>query len=264
MPASQSAVQLYTLREFLKTRADFIATLDKVRAIGYTAVQFSAVGCMNGEKPEVDAATARKLLDERGLACVATHRGWDALAKDTQREIDFHQALGCKYAGIGGIPAPYREQGAAGFRQFARDAQPTLAKLKAAGIVFVYHNHAFEFKRILPGRKTWYDAFIEEGGADFGLEIDTYWAAHAGVNPTTLIRRCAGRVPVIHVKDKDVTGNDGVFAPIGEGNLAWDEILPACRAARVEWYCVEQDNCYGRDPFDCLKSSFEFLVSKGV
>lgn len=29
----------------------------------------------------------------------------------------------------------------------------------------------------------------------------------------------------------------------------------AVQISGVEWYCVEQDDCYGRDPFDCLKIS---------
>ena len=54
-----------------------------------------------------------------------------------------------------------------------------------------------------------------------------------------------------------------MIAAVGEGNLAWDRILPACEAAGVEWYAVEQDVCR-RDPFDCLRSSFEFLTARGI
>jgi len=255
------AVQMFTLREFTKTADDFAETLDKVAKMGYPAVQLSAVGCMNGDTPEVSAEQARGMLDDRGLRCVATHRSWDALTDETDKEIEFHQALGCEFAAIGGIPGPYRSEDGFGFARFAYEAQATIAKLKAAGIRFGYHNHAFEFKRI-QGDGTWYDALINEGGSDLCLEIDTYWAMHGGVYPATLFRRCAGRVPVVHLKDRDVKGNDGIFAPIGEGNLDWEDILPAAEAAGVEWYCIEQDNCYDRDPFDCLRSSLNFLAAQ--
>ena len=49
------------------------------------------------------------------------------------------------------------------------------------------------------------------------------------------------------------------MAPVGEGNLDWDGIIPACVAAGVEWYAVEQDD-YLSDPFDCLRSSYEYLA----
>lgn len=258
------AVQMYTIRDFLSTAQGLAESLEKVRAIGYEAVQLSAVGAMNGPTPAVSALQARKMLDDNGLKCIATHRSWDDLVHHTEAEIAFHHTLGCNYVAIGGIPAAYGERGEQGYREFILDAIPTIAALKAAGIRFGYHNHAHEFRRIGPGRRTLYDLFIEEGGQDLCLEIDVYWANHAGINPVRLFERCADRVPVIHLKDKEVLAKEGpVMAPIGEGNLDWAGILPACVMAGVEWYAVEQDVCR-RDPFDCLRSSYEFLSREGI
>ncbi|NRA36531.1 MAG: hypothetical protein HRU15_00180 [Planctomycetes bacterium] len=80
-----------------------------------------------------------------------------------------------------------------------------------------------------------------------------------------ILNRCAGRVPVIHLKDKEVIAgsNDSRIAAIGEGTLDWDAIIPVCEQAGVDWYCVEQDQCY-RDAFDCIRSSFDYLSSKGL
>ena len=261
---NQLAVQLYTIRDFLNTAHDMAQSFAKIREIGYPAVQLSAVGAMNGENPEVDAKQARQILDDNGLKCIATHRSWDDLVNKTDAEIEFHQTLGCDFTAIGSIPSSYGSFGAQSeqtFSDFVRDSVPVVAKLKAAGVRFGYHNHAFEFERI--GYKdgqpvTRFDAFIEEGGPDFLLELDLYWVGHAGVNPERIVERSAGRMPVIHIKDKEVVGNEPRMAPIGEGNLDWKNLLPACQKSGVEWIAVEQDTCY-RDPFDCLKSSFEYL-----
>ena len=258
MLTSQLAAQLYTVRDFTKTAADFAQTLQKIRAIGYPAVQVSAVEAMAGDAPAVSAEAARRMLDDLGLTCIATHRSWEALSQQTEREIEFHQTLGCDFTAIGGLPAAYQQQEAAGYAAFVRDAAPVIAKLKAAGIRFGYHNHAFEFARAGSASSTLLDTFVNEGDPDFCLEIDLYWAADAGLNPERLIERCHGRVPVIHVKDKEMAGDVAVMAPVGEGNLDWPHLLPACAAAGVEWYAVEQDICR-RDPFECLRSSFEFL-----
>ncbi|MBX3112432.1 MAG: hypothetical protein KF857_10525, partial [Fimbriimonadaceae bacterium] len=51
------------------------------------------------------------------------------------------------------------------------------------------------------------------------------------------------------------------YAPVGEGNLDWDTILPALVAAGTEWLLVELDEC-PRDPFDSLSSSLAFLRSR--
>ena len=250
---------MYTVREFTKTAKDLAESLQKIGQIGYPAVQMSAVGAMNGETPEVSAVEGRKMLDDNGLQCIATHRAWDSLRNDTEKEIDFHKTLGCDFVALGGIPREYGSEGQDGYRRFLKDAAPTIAKLKDAGIRFGYHNHDAEFQIVNPGRKTLFDVFIDEGGADFNLEIDIYWAVHAGINPVRLFERCGGRVPVIHVKDKAVVPGHGLYmAPVGEGNLDWEGILPACVAAGVEWYAVEQDD-YLRDPFDCLRSSYEYL-----
>ena len=253
------AAQMYTVREFTKTAKDLAESLEKVSRIGYPAVQMSAIGAMNGATPEVSAAEARKMLDDNGLRCIATHRAWDALMNSTDSEIEFHQALGCDFTAIGGLQQPYAADGADGFRRFLRDAAPIIAQLKAAGIRFGYHNHDWEFQRVGPERKTLFDIFVDEGGDDLCLEIDVYWAVHAGVNPVRLFERSGGRVPVIHVKDKEIVPGRGPYmAPVGEGNLDWDAIIPACVAAGVAWYAVEQDD-YLRDPFDCLRSSYEYL-----
>lgn len=255
---NQLAAQLYTVRDFTKTAAGFAEALHKISAIGYRAVQVSGVAALAGETPALSAADARRLLDDAGLACIATHRSWDDLRDRTAQEIEFHRALGCDFTAVGSLPGEYQSRGAEGYAAFVRDALPVIARLKDAGIRFGYHNHAFEFARAENSAKTLFETFVEQGGPDFHLEIDVYWAAHAGGNPERLMEQCRGRVPVIHVKDKEMAGQEAVMAPVGEGNLDWAHLLPACAAAGTQWYAVEQDHCR-RDPFDCLRSSFEFL-----
>ena len=265
--ASKLAVQMYTIRDFTKTATGLAESLEKIAKIGYPAVQLSAVGAMSapeGAEGVVDAAAARKMLDDNGLACIATHRSWDSLMHHTDEEIEFHKTLGCDFTAIGGIPNEYGAEGGDGYRRFVGDAAPTIAKLKAAGIRFGHHNHAHEFQRVTPTEPyTLWDILIDEGGPDYFLEVDLYWAWHAGVDPAALMRRCAGRTPVIHLKDREVVKEGPVIAAIGEGNLPWDSILAACRDAGTEWYAIEQDTCR-RDPFDCLRSSFEYLTAKGL
>jgi len=263
--ASKLAVQMFTLREHTKSEKDFVDSLKKCSDMGYTAVQLSAVGCMNGETPEVDAAKARKYLDDNGLKVIATHRSWDALTKETDKEIEFHKTVGCEYAAVGGIPGKQYDSTYDGYRKWIADAAPMIEKLKAAGIKFGHHNHSREFFRPERHGKTLEDILIEEGGADLMLELDLYWIDHSGYNPERVLERVKGRVPVIHIKDKEALPdkNDTRMAPIGEGNLDWDGIIPACEKAGVEWYAIEQDQCF-RDAFDCLKSSFEFLTGKGL
>ena len=254
---AQLAVQMFTVREFTNSASELAETLKKCSDIGYKAVQMSAVACMNGDDPEVSAEQARAMLDDNGLKCIATHRPWDSLMNDIDKEIEFHKILGCDFAAIGGIPATDYDDTLDGYRRFLDDARPVIANLKAAGIRFGHHNHDREFKKF---DGMWLeDVLIDEGGDDLMMELDLYWIEHAGVNCVRVLERCHGRVPVIHIKDKEVIADEGpVIAPIGEGNMDWPHILPACDAAAVDWIAIEQDTCR-RDPFDCLKASYEYL-----
>lgn len=258
---TQLAVQMFTVRELTKSASDLAKTLENIAAIGYPAVQVSAVGAMNGESPEVDAATMRKMLDDNGLKCIATHRPWPNLLEQPEAEVEFHQILGCDYTAIGGIPGEY-ERSYDGVRQWLKDADKVIKALAPAGIRFGHHNHSHEFARPERHGKTLEDILIDEGSKDLMLELDLYWIEHSGTSCIRILERSHGRVPVIHVKDKEVEeGNNTRMAPIGEGNMDWDHILPACQNAGVEWIAVEQDQCY-RDPIDCLKSSYDYLREK--
>jgi sugar phosphate isomerase/epimerase len=252
----QLAVQMYTLREFTKTREGFVDALATIHGIGYPAVQLSAVGCMDGENPEVSAGEARELLDRYGLQCAATHRPWARLRDHLDEEIEFHRTLGCDYVAIGGI---WEDDLAGAFRRFVVDSSPIVAKLNEAGIRFGYHNHAHEFQQRPEGG--WCLRTVIDDAPWVELEIDTYWVNEAGADPASMIMSLPGRVSVIHVKDKEVMKQGPVMAPVGEGNLDWERILHAARLAGTKWLIVEQDECQ-RDPYDCLASSFDYLADR--
>ena len=255
---SKLAAQMYTLREYTKTAAMFQACLQVCHEIGYAGVQLSAVGCMNGDNPEVSASQAKEMLENSGLICCATHRPWKRYVENIDEEIQFHKTLGCDYTAVGSIGGDYGIE-PDGYRRFLEDARPIIEQFKAEGIRVGFHNHSNEFIRNPATGKPCYDILIEEGAPDLMLEVDTYWAVVAGVDPSALFERCKGRVPVIHVKDMEVVAKVGsVMCPVGEGNLDWPHIVRVCEDAGTEWYVVEQDDCR-RDPVDCLRSSWDYL-----
>lgn len=44
------------------------------------------------------------------------------------------------------------------------------------------------------------------------------------------------------------------FAEVGEGSLDMKGIIEAGLESGSQYFLVEQDDLYGRDPFDCLKT----------
>lgn len=253
MSQPRIAAQLYTLRDFLKTPDDIRANLPRVAALGYRAVQLSAVGPM-------PHAELRAVCDANGLEIAATHVGIDAILNETEAIVEQHQIYGCKHVAVGGIQT---EQSAAGYRERAAKCSAAAEKLWAHGLTFSYHNHNHELERFngVPGLKIMIDESVDAAC----FEIDTYWIQAGGGDPAQWIEMVSGRCPVLHYKDMTVVGRDQKFAPVGAGNLNWERINAAARQANAEWVIVEQDRCEipPTDPFEALGLSFQNLVAMG-
>ena len=253
MSQSVLGAQLYTLREFTKTPADIATTLKKVKAIGYEAVQLSALGA-------VDNRELKNILDGEGLTVAATHTSYELMRDEPQAVIDEHNLLGCKHAAIGGLPGEYRN--AEGYLKFAKDASEVARKLKEGGLTFSYHNHSFELEKF-NGRTGLAILYEESDPEVFNAEIDTYWIQHGGGDSAAWIQKVKGRAPLVHLKDMVVFGGKPIMAEVGEGNLNWSAIIEACKEADVQWYLVEQDTCQ-RDPFESMAISFRNLKAMGL
>lgn len=249
------AAQLYTLRDYCKTAPQLAKSLKKVAAIGYKAVQISGLG-------PIDPKEVAKIAKDNGLTIAATHMGWDSFLKDLGGVIDTHKLWDCNHPAIGGLPGEYFSL--AGLKKFIRELKPVAAKLAAAGMDFSYHNHNHELAR--HGRKTWLEMLYGQTDGDtLKAEIDTYWIQAGGGDPAAWIKDCSGREPLLHLKDMTITGDRQMrFAEIGMGNLNWKRILKAAAKGGVEWYIVEQDECYERDPFDSLAISYRNLREMGL
>jgi len=255
MPQRVAGAQLYTLREFTKTIAGVAETLAKVAGIGYTAVQISGFG-------PVDPQEVATLVSDLGLTVASTHMGWNRFLEDLEGLIEEHHMWRCRHPAIGGLPAEYRSVD--GLKRFIDELGPIAQRLAQEGMDFSYHNHSHELAR--HGDRTWLEMLYEQADpSHLKAELDTYWIQAGGGDPAAWVRKCAGREPLLHLKDMTVTpGGEQRFAEVGEGNLNWVAILQAASDGGVEWYLVEQDNCYGRDPFESLAMSYRNLKAMGL
>lgn len=250
------AAQLYTVRDFLKTAEDISISLRKVKEIGYTAIQVSGIG-------NIDNKELKEIVDREQLTICATHIPYADLTNNLDAVIEKHQIWDCKYVGLGGMPLANRSS-KEGYVAFAKEASEIGRKLKHAGLQFFYHNHSFEFAKF--DGKTGMEILMEETDPEaFGFLLDLYWVQAGGADPIEWIHKLKGRMKLVHLKDFAVMSDmEQRFAEIGEGNMNYSQILKACQSVGVEWAPVEQDECYGRDPFECLATSFNNLKKLGV
>ena len=247
--------QFYTIRDYCKTLADLDESMKKVADIGYKHIQLSGVCAY-----EADWMAER--LAAYGLQADITHFSYDRIVNDTDGTIAFHDTMGCKYIGIGSNPRGINPEGLA---VMASELKPILGKIVESGHKFMYHNHHMEFARF--DGKTFIDLLCETfTPEECGVTLDTYWVQAGGGDPAWWLRNLKGRVDCVHFKDMVFSPEDkGVrMAAIGEGNMNYAEIIKACDDAGVLYGFVEQDNCYGEDPFACLKRSYDYFKAQGI
>lgn len=243
--------QFYTVREFCKTTEGIAESLKKVADIGYKTVQISGTCAF-------DAEWMKEELRKNGLKCVITHTKPERIVGETEKVIEEHKTFGCNRIGIGFYDVA--KNGVQAFIDYYKDA----AKLiKENGLFLSYHNHDTEFMKI--DGKLIIDHILDAFSPDeMGFTLDTYWVQSGGADPTWWLSKLKGRTPCIHFKDMSFVERERRMAVVGEGNMNFEGIIKAAIDNGVEYALVEQDNCYGEDPFDCLKRSYQYLKAQGL
>ena len=249
MRHDQIAVQLYTVRRL--AARDLPGTLLAVAAAGYRAVELAGL-------PAIAASDLARLLDESELHVVAAHEGIEALREDANAVADRLAELRCPRVIVPGMPDADR-QTVDDVRRFAAALDGFARRFAERGIRLGYHNHAFEFAP-LQGTTVW-DVLLAELGPEVEIELDVYWAAVGGRDPVTEIESTAGRVRLLHMKDR-APGPEPHDLPAGEGILPFPEIVREARSAGVEWYIAEQDEPH--EPLGDIARAFRYLESLAV
>ncbi len=256
--------QMYTLRESCGTPDEIARSLEKVKAMGYDAIQGSSAGFNTLDEAEL--RQIKKALDDNGLACVVTHESLDNMRDQTEAVITKHRILDCAYTAIGGTL--FGQTGTVSdWETFSKEYSSITATLHEAGIRAGYHNHSHEFQ-ILEDGSTPMEVMLKHFEPHVWIELDVYWVAHGLVNPALWIDAIAasgkGRIPCVHYKDGAVDADrNHVMLPVGDGNLDWSGINAASANAGVEWALVERDSG-PHEPFEALQRSITNMKAMGL
>ena len=253
--AIEPGLQLYTLRKLLE--ADYRGTLEQVAKIGYREVQVSPRA---GHTP----AQIRAMLDDNQLVCPSIHL--DARAS-TQDEIAAAGTLGARFVFLSAPVQVFRIENGRfvglrddvtldEYRAIADELNETGEAFRKAGLVFGYHNHAFEFPPVdgvVP-----FDLLLERTDPELvTIELDLGWLQVAGADPLRYIERYPGRFPVCHVKDVLA---DGSFVDPGTGTVDFARTFAHASQAGLRHYFVEHDTT--ADPLATARAGRSFLQSQ--
>lgn len=250
MPKIPLAVQMYTLRE--DTARDFPGTLKAVADIGYSAVELAGHGGLS--TPELKA-----LLDELHLSVAGSHIALDTLETDLRTVVEDARLLGNRHIVVPYLPAERRTDAAA-YKKIAETLEQFGDALVSSGLTLCYHNHNFEFVKQDNGEYGMDIILQNTSPLTVKAEMDTYWILKAGVDPVAYVSKYPGRVPLMHLKDRDLT--DGSFAEVGTGDLPLDALVAAADKLGTEYLVVEQDVCK-RPALESVTISYNNLKAKG-
>ncbi len=244
-------LQLYTVRDRLKQ--DFDGTLEAVSKLGFHGVELA--GNYGGR----DASALRAFLDGLNLQVAGLHIGIEKLETDLDAQIEFAGAVGSKYIVCPWLPeSRYADETA--WKAVFASLEGIAGRVQAAGLKLAYHNHVFEFERSV-GQTSAFDALFA-AVPDAQVELDIAWAHAGGVTSADYVRKYAGRLPLLHVKDvrRKASGWDTV--ELDRGEVPVQASLEAGAAAGVEWFVLEQDFSAG-DALESVATSVGFLRERG-
>jgi len=249
-------VQLYTVRTVLPEKPAEI--LGAIESIGFEEVEATFAG-----------------LDKIWDALVATHLKPVSIHLDSTlvtkgaddeiaRTLDQLRHRGFSFAVFPYLP-PAERGGLDVIKKLCDKLNHAGEKAKSAGLRFCYHNHAFEFEP-MEGTTPFQVMMDHTDPKLVGLEMDVFWVSVAGHDPVETLSKLSGRVPLLHLKDKErgtpVMYKESVpktaFKEVGHGVIEWPKVLAAASSAGVQHYFVEQDQTPG-DPIESLRQSFAYI-----
>jgi sugar phosphate isomerase/epimerase len=249
-------LQLYTVRDLLPK--DFDGTLAKVRSAGYTEVE--AAGYYGRSAKEF-----RHAMDQAGLHCVSTHHGMSELRPHLDELIAYDHELGVDYIVC---PSPTRRDPTMkgpltldDWRWAAGELNRMGEKVKAAGMIFGYHNHWIEFGN--ENGVVFYDELLRLTDPKLVVfEMDCGWVAAAGRSPLDYLPKSPQRFPLLHIKDVE-KGPNGQFhsSVLGRGKVDYVPILRA--ATGLKHYFVEQEE-FDIDPIEAIRLDAEYMRKLNV
>jgi sugar phosphate isomerase/epimerase len=245
------SAQLYTVRN--------VGGLDEQLAtVAGAGLKYVEPFRFNGMK-EAPAAEFKALLDKHGLKVSGMHVNIGEIIENTDRIVEYNKTIGNTRLIVPALPASITPKDKAGWQAMGKLFATIAATLKPKGMQVGFHNHTVELE-VFEG-KTGLEWFVESAGPDVIFTVDIAWAARGGQDPVALLGKLKGHVWNIHVKDNAPAGtaaDEGGFAIVGKGTVAWDRVLPAARDAGAIFFTLEHDR--PKDASVVLKEGNAYLV----
>ncbi|MDR0844461.1 MAG: sugar phosphate isomerase/epimerase [Tannerella sp.] len=263
-------LQIYSLGKELYE--DVPGGLKKIGQMGYSTIELA--GYNDGKIGGVDMLEFKKMAEDAGLIITSSHvnppmreytpENKAQIAEYWKKTADNHAKLGVTYMIQPGQPSTRSKEEVAFVGEVFNEAG-TIAK--AAGLQFGYHNHDFEFARVVSGgteavfgrgrasgSEIIYDLFLS--GTDPSLvifEMDVYWAVMGQQDPVEYMKKYPNRIRVLHIKDKEVLGQSGM--------MNFENIYKQAYENGIKDFYVEIEGVKNMTQFEGTKGCVDYLLN---
>ena len=155
-----------------------------------------------------------------------------------------------------------------GFKRLAEAMNDLGSKAKAAGLQYAYHNHNYEFEKMLDGSYG-YDVLVNNTDHELvKFEIDCGWMCAAGADPVAYMTTYPGRFKMIHVKEFQPMSSSSISlsgparpkgTDLGQGFINYKRIFAAGRTAGIQHAFAEQEDPFPVSQMASAKVAYSFL-----
>ncbi|RHJ83195.1 sugar phosphate isomerase/epimerase [Parabacteroides sp. AM08-6] len=261
-------LQIYSLGgELFK---DVPGGMKKLKQMGYATLELAGYG--DGKVGGIDMMEFKKMVDDAGLKITSSHvnppvgeytkSNLNVIKDFWKKTADDHAKLGVKYLVQPGQPSTRSVEET----QYVCEVFNEAGKIaKAAGFPFGYHNHDFEFAKVVPGGngakfgrhnpgESVYDIFLKNTDPSLVLfEMDVYWAVMGQADPVEYLQKYPDRIKLLHIKDRAVLGKSGM--------MNFESIFKQFYANGNKDYFVEIEGMPdGRTQFEGVKDCATYLL----
>ena len=276
----QIGLQTYSLgQELLK---DIPAGLKRLKKAGYTHLEIFGyrpdTGKFGDYNPNntnfIGAKEYKKMVDDAGLRISSSHLSPYSLKEYTKENLpkfeefwkkatDVHAELGVSCMVQPSMPTVNNEDDAKRVCEiFNRVGEIT----KQAGILWGYHNHHNEFRRVLkdstkPSDLNPWDRkgtcieqlFLENTDPENVMfELDVYWTVMGQQDPVEWLEKYPNRIKLLHIKDRWIIGDSGMMNFENIFNQAYKNGI-------LGFYVELESDRKGRTQFEGVEKSAKFL-----
>ncbi|MCL2003482.1 MAG: sugar phosphate isomerase/epimerase [Oscillospiraceae bacterium] len=242
MIISEFSIQLYSTRREI-WREGLPSVMEKLARIGYAGVEFAGYG----DLPVDEMAS---MLQKNGLKPVGAHIGLDRLEWAFDEEIAYHRTLGTTFLIIPAAPFANAEE----VKQTAARLNALAPRVRESGFRFAFHNHGVEFER--DGAQYRLEDMMALS-PETEIQLDVFWASKMGCDCVEFIKKHAGRICSLHIKQRDAAGES---VDLGDGTLDFKALIQAGLETGVNCFVHEQEEFPGC-AYESLGNGFRHIMS---